>query len=45
MFQMRRLEDSARVEEEKLHRAEQTLETDAAKFDAFLKENDPVIVK
>ena len=42
---MKRLEESAKQEETKLIRAEQTLESDAAKFDAFLKENDRTSVE
>ncbi len=38
--EMRKLEEIARAEEEKLARAEQYLEEDAAMFDEFLKEND-----
>ena len=37
---MRKLEEIARAEEEKLAQAEQYLEEDAAMFDEFLKEND-----
>ena len=37
---MRRLEESAQAEEDKLLRAENTYEADTAKFDTFLKEND-----
>ena len=38
--EMRKLEEIARAEEEKLAKAEQYLEEDAAMFDEFLKEND-----
>jgi len=38
--EMRRLEESAQAEEDKLLRAENTYEADTAKFDTFLKEND-----
>ena len=42
---MRRLERNALKEEEKLIGAEQTLESDHAKFEAFLKENDRTSVE
>lgn len=38
--EMRKLEDIAQTEEKRLLEDEKTLEEDAAKFDAFLKEND-----
>ena len=38
--EMRKLEDIAQKEEQKLLDDEKALEEDAAKFDAFLKEND-----
>ena len=38
--EMRKLEDIAQTEEQKLLDDEKALEEDAAKFDAFLKEND-----
>ena len=37
---MRKLEEIAQTEEQKLELAEQYLEEDAAMFDDFLKEND-----
>lgn len=38
--EMRKLERTAQLEEEKLEEAERRLEADAAKFDTFLKDND-----
>ena len=38
--EMRKLEEIAQAEEQKLLDDEKALEEDAAKFDAFLKEND-----
>ena len=38
--EMRKLEEIAQLEEQKLLDDEKALEEDAAKFDAFLKEND-----
>ena len=38
--EMKKLEDLALAEEQKLERAEQYLEEDATMFDEFLKEND-----
>ena len=38
--EIRKLEEKAQMKEEALQRSEQMLEEDAARFDAFLKEND-----